>query len=203
MLDEPRLASARQLLMGPFRPAAVDELDALVERTCREVLHQHVKLDARILDVAAYSNDVLFHLMALLLGATPCTAPDLAVLFRRWMHRFNESPSLAALHRQPEIYQRLWRMIERHDGSPGLLRDVQAAWRRKETLGGDRPATRADYVALVWALIAAGTDTPATVATQGCGSPSATGRSPASRRGTRRTELSARGCATTPRSRGL
>lgn len=159
MLDEPRLAPARELLMGPFRPSAVAELDALIVHTCREVLREHLGVEVGRLDVAACSNDALFRLMAYLLGAQPSTAPAMAAMFRRWMHRFNTSPSLASLHYQPDIYWRIARMIRKHDGRPGILADVQAAWRR-----GDFPL--ADLVGLVWALIAAGTDTPGTVASQ-------------------------------------
>jgi cytochrome P450 len=57
-------------------------------------------------------------------------------------------------------------MIRTHDGRPGILADVQSALRRRDHLGGRRPATMADYVALLWALVIAGTDTPGTVAAQ-------------------------------------
>jgi cytochrome P450 len=90
----------------------------------------------------------------------------MAEQFRRWMHRFNESTSLAVLNRQPDIYVQLARLIRTHNGSPGILADVQSSWRTRQHLGGHGPATMADYVALVWALIAAGTDTPGTVAAQ-------------------------------------
>jgi hypothetical protein len=166
MLDEPRLGRARELLMGPFRPPAVERLDDLIERTCREVLDDHLARDRDALDVADYSSDVVFRLMAYLLGADPAAAPALGRRFGQWVHRFNESESLANLDRQPGIYRGLARMIRRHDGSPGILGDVQAAWRRRDDLGGDGPATLADYVSLLWALIFAGTDTPITAAAQ-------------------------------------
>ncbi len=166
MLDEPRLGRARELLMGPFRPPAVERLDALIERTCREVFDDHLARDRDTVDVAGYSSDVVFRLMAYLLGADPAGAPALARRFTQWVHRFNESESLANLDRQPEIFRGIAQMIRRHDGSPGILGDVQAAWRRGDVLGGSRPGTLADYVSLLWALIFAGTDTPITAAAQ-------------------------------------
>jgi cytochrome P450 len=166
MLDEPRLGRARELVMAPFRPPAVEQLDALVERTAREVLDEHLARDRDRLDVADYSSDVVFRLMAYLLGADPAGAPALGRRFGAWVHRFNESPSLAALDRQPDIYRGLARMIRQHDGTPGVLADVQAAWRRGDDLGGKGRATLADYVLLLWALVFAGTDTPITAAAQ-------------------------------------
>lgn len=166
MLDEPRLGRARELVMAPFRPPAVDRLDELVGRTCREVLDEHLARDRDVLDVADYSSDVVFRLMAFLLGADPASAPALGRRFGQWVHRFNESPSLANLYRQPEIYRGLSRMIREHDGSPGILGDVRAAWRRGDDLGGSGRATLADYVSLLWALVFAGTDTPITAAAQ-------------------------------------
>jgi cytochrome P450 len=166
MQDDPQLAAMRKLLMGPFKPTAVSHLRALITRTCREVLVEHRLRNSDVLDVAEYANDVLFRLMAYLLGARPETAPEMAAMFRRWMHRFNRSRSLASLKWQPDIYWHIARMIKTHDGRPGILADVQAAWKSGDHLGGDHPAPLAQYVALVWALIAAGTDTPGTVVAQ-------------------------------------
>jgi cytochrome P450 len=96
---------------------------------------------------------------------------DLSPIFREWMRVFNESDSLATLTRQPDIRRRLGALVgqaeasQRRGGPPvGLLGHLAHEHMTGASLGAS-PLRTSDVVSLLWAVIAAGTDTPGTAAT--------------------------------------
>jgi cytochrome P450 len=167
MFDEPALADVRRLISGPFKPTRARSLAAEISRTCDQVLAEALTVNDRVIDIGTYSNEVHFRMMAIIMGVDEALAP----VFREWMRVFNSSPSLAALKRQPDIRRRLGRLVShavkaQRAGSPtaGLLGELVREKLAGAKIGADRLRT-SDLVSLLWAVIAAGTDTPGTAAT--------------------------------------
>ena len=167
MFDEPALADVRRLISGPFKPAQARLLTANVTRTCDEVLQDMVHTDDRVIDVGTYSNQVHFRMMAVIMGVDEGLAP----VFREWMRVFNGSASLAALKRQPDIRRRLGQLVTQAEKSEsngthvdGLLGELVREKLAGAKIGPSR-LRKSDVVSLLWAVIAAGTDTPGTAAT--------------------------------------
>lgn len=166
MWDEPALRDVRRLISAPFKPAAAAALREQARRMSEDVLDEMLAADSTELDVGVLANEVHFRMMAHVMGVDE----TLAVRFRDWMRVFNESDSLAALKWQPDIRRRLTALVRaaekaqrRGAARPGLLGELAA-----ERLGGarlgDSHLRRSDVVSLLWAVIAAGTDTPGTAA---------------------------------------
>jgi len=167
MFDEPALTDVRKLISGPFKPNQARALGADVTRICKEVLQAMLLTDQQRLDVGTYANEVHFRMMALLMGVDESLAP----VFREWMRVFNESDSLAVLKRQPGIRRRLGGLVAQAEKSvragvvpPGLLGQLAAEHVGGATIGPWR-LRKSDLISLLWAVIAAGTDTPGTAAT--------------------------------------
>ena len=167
MFDEPALTDVRRLISAPFKPAQVVVLHREIQGVCQQVLREMLRVDARSLDVGTYANEVYFRLMAHIMGVDQGLAP----VFREWMRVFNESKSLAALNWQPDIRRRLGRLVSEAEaaqttGQPaqGLLGQLAAARLDRARIGRWR-LRRSDVISLLWAVIAAGTDTPGTAAT--------------------------------------
>ena len=167
MLDEPALSDVRRLISRPFKPVQARALALDVRKMSDDVLQDMLADDHRSLDVGAYSNEVHFRMMALIMGVDE----DLAPVFREWMRVFNESDSLATLNRQPDIRRRLGSLLSKaeaaeRDGvaAAGLLGELA-----REHLAGTKIGTsrlrKSDVISLLWSVIAAGTDTPGTAAT--------------------------------------
>jgi cytochrome P450 len=167
MFDEPALADVRRLISGPFKPTQAGALASEVARTCDEVLAEALKANDQVIDIGTYSNEVHFRMMAFIMGVDEALAP----VFRDWMRVFNGSPSLAALERQPDIRRRLGQLVTQAEkaeqtGSPasGLLGELVREKLAGARIGPDR-LRKSDLISLLWAVIAAGTDTPGTAAT--------------------------------------
>jgi cytochrome P450 len=167
MFDEPALADVRRLISGPFKPSQAGSLTAQIVRICDEVLAEALNVNADVIDIGTYANEVHFRMMAIIMGVDEALAP----VFREWMRVFNGSPSLAALKRQPDIRRRLGQLVtqaEKPDRSgfpaDGLLGELVREHRSGAKIGPDR-LRKSDLVSLLWAVIAAGTDTPGTAAT--------------------------------------
>jgi cytochrome P450 len=167
MFDEPALSDVRRLISAPFKPSEARLLTDDISRTCEKVLQEMLDSNSRVLDVGTYSNEVHFRMMARIMGVDESLAPT----FRDWMRVFNESHSLAALKPQPSIRRRLGALIAQTESAQragavpvGLLGQLA-----HERLGGARIGPwrlrKSDVVSLLWAVIAAGTDTPGTAAT--------------------------------------
>ena len=166
MLDEPALADVRRLISAPFKPTEMKALVADVVATCDSVLAEMLKADPEMLDVGTYANEVHFRMMARIMGVSESLAP----VFREWMRVFNESDSLATLTRQPEIRRTLSALLaqaetSQHQGGEivGLLGFLAQEHLGGAMIGSSRLRT-SDVVSLLWAVIAAGTDTPGTAA---------------------------------------
>jgi len=166
MYDEPALRDVRRLISAPFKPAAASALQARARDTSATVLAEMLSHDSTEIDVGMLANEVHFRMMAHVMGVEDA----LAVRFRKWMRTFNESESLATLKWQPDIRRTLRSQVRaaerahrRGNDSPGLLGHLAT-----ERLGGarlaDTPLRPSDVVSLLWAVIAAGTDTPGTAA---------------------------------------
>jgi len=167
MFDEPALSDVRRLISAPFKPAEARLLSNDISMTCEKVLHEMLDSDHGVLDVGTYSNEVHFRMMARIMGVDESLAPA----FRDWMRVFNESDSLAALKPQPNIRRRLGALIaqteteQRAGAVPvGLLGQLAQEHLSGATIGPWR-LRKSDVVSLLWAVIAAGTDTPGTAAT--------------------------------------
>ncbi len=167
MFDEPMLSDVRGLISGPFKPARAQILLDVIRDTCSVVLDEMLDHNRRVLDVGMYANEVHFRMMATIMGVDQSLAP----VFRHWMRVFNESHSLAALTPQPEIRRRLGQLVsqaQRHQRqggqAVGLLGELASARLGGATLGPSKMTT-SDVISLLWAVIAAGTDTPGTAAT--------------------------------------
>lgn len=166
MYDEPALRDVRRLISAPFKPAAALGLHEQARRMSEAVLGETLAGSADEIDVGVLANEVHFRMMAQLMGV----GDDLAERFRDWMRVFNESASLAALKWQPGIRRTLGSLVRRaeHDRrrghpGPGLLGHLAAERLAGTRLGGSA-LRRSDVVSLLWAVIAAGTDTPGTAA---------------------------------------
>lgn len=167
MLDEPALSDVRKLISRPFKPTAARSLALDVRTMADDVLQEMLAGDDRILDVGNYSNEVHFRMMARIMGVDD----ELAPVFREWMRVFNESDSLAALNRQPDIRRRLDTLLTQAIGAersgtaaPGLLGELAREYLAGATIGTSR-LRRSDVISLLWSVIAAGSDTPGTAAT--------------------------------------
>lgn|GEM_PF-7114818 len=167
MLDEPALTDVRRLISGPFKPAQARSLGLEMARTCGDVLREMLARDDRVLDVGTYANEVHFRMMALIMGVDENLAP----VFRDWMRVFNDSESLATLNRQPDIRRRLGALLSEAEAAQVAGTDAQGLLGElaREHLAGAAIGTsrlrRSDVISLLWAVIAAGTDTPGTAAT--------------------------------------
>jgi len=167
MFDEPALTDVRRFISGPFKPNQLPVLSEHSTRICQEVLQSMLLADPQVLDVGTYANEVHFRMMARLMGVDENLAP----MFREWMRVFNESDSLAVLKRQPDIRRKLGSLVVQaeksiRDGAEpdGLLGHLAQEHLRGATIG-DWRLRKSDLVSLLWAVIAAGTDTPGTAAT--------------------------------------
>lgn len=167
MYDEPALRDVRRLISAPFKPAAAAALRERARTMSEAVLADMLSVDADELDVGVLANEVHFRMMAHVMGVRE----ELAQRFREWMRVFNDSASLAALKWQPGIRRTLSALVRRAEHArragrpvPGLLGALAGERLAGAELGGS-PLRRSDVVSLLWAVIAAGTDTPGTAAT--------------------------------------
>lgn len=167
MHDEPALRDVRRLISAPFKPSAAATLQERAHRISEAVLSEMLTARADELDVGMLANEVHFRMMAQVMGVRD----ELAGHFREWMRVFNESPSLAALNWQPGVRRTLGSLVRQAERArrrgrpaPGLLGHLADERLGGAELGGS-PLRRSDVVSLLWALIAAGTDTPGTAAT--------------------------------------
>jgi len=166
MLDEPELTDVRRLISAPFKPSEMKGLTEDIRITCDTVLREMLRSRRDLLDVGTYANEVHFRMMARIMGVSENLAP----VFREWMRVFNESDSLATLTRQPEIRRTLNRLLSDAESSQrqgneivGLLGYLAREHLAGATIGRSRLRT-SDVISLLWAVIAAGTDTPGTAA---------------------------------------